>query len=245
MIAELNRIEIEWNGKVRNGVLCQSVSYAAVNEFGYEFSRLYEGRNRTTHPDRNPMERNPNEPVHDVDPTTFDALGRMIFPLAYNFEQTDHGVMHLRDEPARYEFASNLEGFPGEASPLIGTWQVEIQVTGSTSKVYSYTYSLDEGCLSSQRDPELASNAMIAADESLALLAGNQVSVGTIRRHAALVNDKSIPNASELLPGKCCLDDPLDSDFLGYNVSKNLIVAVSLKSSPHFFLSSHIYAVRP
>ena len=114
---------------------------------------------------------------------------------------------------------SNLEGFPGEASPLIGTWQVEIQVTGSTSKVYSYTYSLDEGCLSSQRDPELASNAMVAADESLALLVGSKVSVGTIRRHAALVNDDSIPNSSELLPVKCCLDDPLDSEFLGYNVS--------------------------
>ena len=241
MIAELNRIEAEWNGNVEDGVICQSVSYAAVNELGYEFSRLYEGRNKTMHPDRNPMELNPNEPVHDVDPKTFDALSRMRFPKAYIFEQTDHGVMHLRDELERYEFVSNLEGFPGTSTPTIGTWQIEIQTWQVISHMYSYQYSL-EGCLSSQRDTELVSSAMKAADESLALLAGNQVSVGTIRRHAALVNDKSIPNASELLPGKCCLDDPLDSDFLGYNVSKNLlVVAVSLKSSPHLFLFSHIH----
>ena len=154
------------------------------------------------------------EAVHDVDPTTFDALGRMVFPVAYNFQRTDHGVKHLRDEPARYEFASNLEDFPGTSSRTTGTWQITIE-----GRVYSYSYSLDDGCLSSQRDTALASKAMNAADESLALLVGNQVSVGTIRRHAALVNDKSIPNSSQFLPGTCCLDTALDSDFLGYNVS--------------------------
>ena len=40
MIAELNRIEHEWNGNVDFGVLCQSVSYEAVSEFGVWFSQL-------------------------------------------------------------------------------------------------------------------------------------------------------------------------------------------------------------
>ena len=248
MIAELNRIEAEWNGNVENGVLCQSVSYAAVNEFGFEFSRFYEGRNRATHPDRNPMERTPGVAVHDVDPTTFDALGLMVFPVAYNFEQTDHGVKHLLNGRAGYSNAPGLQNFPGESSPLVGTWQITIG-----GRVYSYQYTQDEGCLTSQRDPELASTAMNAADESLALLVGKLTSIGTIRRYAALVNDKSIPNASEQLPGTCCLDDPLDSDFLGYNVSKkcllvvvvyfHLVVAVSPKPSPHLFLSPHVYSM--
>ena len=83
MATELNRIEREWNENIEDrGLLCQSISYTAVTEFGYEFSRLYEGRNRDTHPDGNPMERTPGEAVHDVDPTTFDALGRMVFPVA-------------------------------------------------------------------------------------------------------------------------------------------------------------------
>lgn len=223
MATELNRIIREWNED--RGVLCQSISYTTVNEFGYEFSRLYEGRNRDTHPDGNPMELHTGEPVHDVDPTTLDALGRMRFPTAYNFQRTDHGVKHLQDEPARYEFASNLEDFPGTSSRTTGTWQINIY-----GRVYYYSYSLDEGCFSSQRDKELVSNAMSAADESLALLVGKLTSVGTIRRYAALVNDQSIPNSSQLLPGTCCLDTALNSEFLGYNVSDEkclVVVAMS------------------
>jgi len=254
MIAELSRIEAEWNGNVDFGVLCQSVSYEALSEFGFWFSHLYEGRNKTTHPDGNPMERTPGEPVHDVDPATFNALDRMVFPVAYNFEQTDRGIMHLRDEPARYEFASNLEDFPGTSSRTTGTWQITIDDPTLISnryesfppRVYSYTYSQDEGCFSSQGNPELVSRAMNAADESLALLVGKHTSIGTIRRHAALVNDKSIPNASDQLPGTCCLDDPLDSDFLGYYVSEkfHLIVAVSPKPPPHLFYLSTILIMR-
>ena len=187
------------------------------------------------------MEGTPGVAVHDVDPATFDALDRMVFPVAYNFEQTDRGVMHLRDEPARYEFASNLEDFPGTSSRTTGTWQITIDAPtlirfryeSFPPRVYSYTYTQDEGCLTSQRDTALANTAMNAADESLALLVGNQVSVGTICRYAGI--------DSEQLPGTCCLDDPLDSDFLGYYVSENfhLIVAVSPKPPPHLFLSQY------
>ena len=51
------------------------------------------------------------------------------------------------------------------------------------------------------------------------LLVGKYTSIGSVKRHAELVNDETIPNASELLPGKCCLDTALNSEFLGYNVS--------------------------
>ena len=352
MTAELNRIEIGWNGNIENGVTCLTVSYEAVSEFGIELSRLYEGRNRDTHPDRNPMERTPGVAVHDVDPKTFEALSRMRFPVAYNFEQTDHGVKHLPENSVRYEIAPDLQDFPGESSSYTRAWQTNIDhgtlgcgryesigsdrcqnplngdefarqasvteihpikcCAGSsngnqnsesdwgrvdnhcdnnrlkmdtasgdrcperfindqrgdtlfcvcpkgtfedaiefcasqggrvctewelesncatsagcgfdnrlvwTMPTYSHNYAID-GCMSSQSNLDLVRRAMSAADESLSLLVGKQTSIGTIRRYAALVNDESIPNASDQLPGTYCLDDPLDSNFLGYYVSE-------------------------
>ena len=84
---------------------------------------------------------------------------------------------------------------------------------------YSYSYSVNSGCFSSLTDLALSERAMPSIDKSMDLLVGKYTSIGTVRRYAGLVNDKTFPNASELLPRKCCLDTALNSEFLGYNVS--------------------------
>jgi hypothetical protein len=52
-------------------------------------------------------------------------------------------------------------------------------------------------------------------DASMSLLLGNSTSLGTLRSIAELVNEKG----PDRMPGSCCLDSPLTSQFFGYHVS--------------------------
>ena len=84
---------------------------------------------------------------------------------------------------------------------------------------YTYEYSAETGCLSSQHNYALSREAMKACDDSMALLVGSSTSVGALARLAEVVNDPNVENARERLPVQCCLDTPLDSEYFGYNVS--------------------------
>jgi len=56
-------------------------------------------------------------------------------------------------------------------------------------------------------------NVMKTCDDSMALLLGSSTSLGTLRAIAKLVNNKG----PERMPGTCCLDSPLTSQFFGYH----------------------------
>ena len=115
--------------------------------------------------------------------------------------------------PFDMTYASGLENFPGQPNAVATRDWI---YPGTT---YRYSYSVNSGCFSSLTNLDLSERAMTSIDKSMDLLVGKYTSIGTVRRYAELVNNKSIPNASELLPGKCCLDTALNSEFLGYNVS--------------------------
>ena len=84
---------------------------------------------------------------------------------------------------------------------------------------YTYEYSAETGCLSSQHNYALSREATKACDDSMALLVGSSTSVGALARLAEVVNDPNVESARERLPIQCCLDTPLDSEYFGYNVS--------------------------
>lgn len=58
----------------------------------------------------------------------------------------------------------------------------------------------------------------------MAILVGSSTSVGTVARHARVVNDPNVENAHQRLPGYCCMDTALDSEYFGYNVSGCLLL---------------------
>ncbi|KAL7521065.1 hypothetical protein ACHAWX_005756 [Stephanocyclus meneghinianus] len=54
-------------------------------------------------------------------------------------------------------------------------------------------------------------NVIKTCDNSMALLLGSSTSLGTLRAIAKLVNNKG----PQYMPGSCCLDDPMTSQFFG------------------------------
>ena len=82
----------------------------------------------------------------------------------------------------------------------------------------------DQSCPSSTMDPDLANKAMSICDESMSMLVGSQLSVGTLKEIADLVNEKG-PNR---MPGFCCMDTATNSDFFGFDVSLGHMVSVIL-----------------
>ena len=79
---------------------------------------------------------------------------------------------------------------------------------------YSYTYSANTGCLTSQMDPDVSSKAMQSCDASMALLVGSSLSVGSLANIAKSIRD----GGPHKMPGHCCLDTATDSEFLGHDV---------------------------
>ena len=73
----------------------------------------------------------------------------------------------------------------------------------------------DQSCPSSTMDPDLANKAMSICDESMSMLVGSQLSVGTLKEIADLVNEKG----ANRMPGFCCMDTATNSDFFGFDVS--------------------------
>lgn len=85
---------------------------------------------------------------------------------------------------------------------------------------YSFEYSAETECRSSQNNYELSRRATKTCDDSISLLVGSTTSVGMVARYAAIVNAAStVGNATDRLPGKCCMDDSLNSEHFGFNVS--------------------------
>ncbi len=77
---------------------------------------------------------------------------------------------------------------------------------------------VENGCLSSASDRGLAKAAMHQCDKSMSLLVGRQMSLGTLRAIADLVEEKG----PDYMPGKCCFDSPTNSDqYFGIEVSLN------------------------
>mgnify|MGYP000562941405 CR=1 FL=1 len=96
------------------------------------------------------------------------------------------------------------------------TGQLRCEVAWSA---YTYEYSATTGCISSLNNPVLFQEALQACDDSMAILVGSATSVGTVARLASIVNDPNVENAYERLPGYCCMDTALDSEYFGFNVS--------------------------
>lgn len=64
-------------------------------------------------------------------------------------------------------------------------------------------------------------------DDSMSLLLGASTSIGTLQAIAKAVNDKG----PERMPGTCCLDSPLTSQFYGHHVSDDIKVFFTARSS--------------
>lgn len=98
---------------------------------------------------------------------------------------------------------STLYADPGFNLGLTPGFPGQIETTGT------------QKCLSSARDKNLARYTMGICDESMMLLVGSQISVGTLKAIADLVETKG----SDRMPGYCCMDVATNSEFLGYDVS--------------------------
>ena len=72
-------------------------------------------------------------------------------------------------------------------------------------------------CLSSTHDPYLAKDAMRICDESMSFLVGTQLSVGTLKAIADSIED----DGAGAMPGFCCMDIATNSEFWGYDVSRD------------------------
>lgn len=70
-------------------------------------------------------------------------------------------------------------------------------------------------------------NVMKSCDDSMTLLLGSSMSIGTLRAIANIVNEKG----PQYMPGSCCLDNPLTSQYFGSNVSAGVIVSSFLHNS--------------
>ena len=73
----------------------------------------------------------------------------------------------------------------------------------------------DGECWKSQSDQDLSKLGMRYCDTSMNLLLGKTTSVGTLR---AIVKDIK-DNGNHRMPGVCCLDNAINSQYFGYNVS--------------------------
>lgn len=93
---------------------------------------------------------------------------------------------------------------------------------------YSYEYSVDSGCLTSQMDSAVSSKAMQNCDESMALLVGSSLSVGSLSNLAKAISEEG----SAKMPGLCCLDQATDSEFLGHNVRVSMMFLTCFLFSP-------------
>jgi len=84
---------------------------------------------------------------------------------------------------------------------------------------YSYDYGpVDTGCRATQLDPVQYSQLMQNCDDSMALLLGASTSVGSLVK----IVDAITKYGTDRMPGRCCLDDATNSEFIGYNVRMNI-----------------------
>ena len=113
------------------------------------------------------------------------------------------------------EFENNCAGNSGCA------WSQRDDRGEVAWSAYTYEYSANTGCISSLNDPVLYGKALQACDDSMAILVGSATSVGMVSRYSEIVNDpnSTVENPYERLPGTCCMDNALDSDHFGFDVS--------------------------
>lgn len=218
---ELKRIEFEWNGRDDTWIApretCDLSSLHSILNWMISFDKLYERRDKEKFSTGNPLRLDPDTPFTDNDMFDLSAIKRIRFPASYNYVQNEHGVKTL-DEESMYKYATDLADFPGEELDSFSTWTLP---TGNTiDYTYSYQQIGGSGCWSSMLDTDLYQRAMEAADVAMDLLVGKYTSAGTIKRYAEKLAD--VPSLENLLPGKCCLDSALNSQFLGINVSTSI-----------------------
>jgi len=68
-------------------------------------------------------------------------------------------------------------------------------------------------CPSSAKDRHLAKEAMRICDKSMSFLLGGQLSVGTLKEIVKSIEE----DGPGRMPGYCCMDNALNSEFFGYN----------------------------
>ena len=98
------------------------------------------------------------------------------------------------------------------------SWVVE-EVVSETNYPYYYQPFPPAIWSSDLCHVDLMQNMIKTCDNSMKLLLGPSTSLGTLRSIAKLVNEKG----PQRMPGICCLDSPLTSQFFGYHVSKKLL----------------------
>ena len=96
-----------------------------------------------------------------------------------------------------------------------------LPVNSVWTTAYSYEYSVDSGCLTSQMDPAVSSKAMQSCDASMELLVGSSLSVGSLANIAKAIRD----DGPHRMPGHCCLDKATDSEFIGHDVRVSMFLA--------------------
>ncbi len=88
-------------------------------------------------------------------------------------------------------------------------------------------------CLSSTEDRALAKSAMHSCDNSMSLLLGSQISLGTLKATADLIHEKG----TDRMPGYCCLDVATDS---GERVECKLLTCYFFHTEAHAFVPSQL-----
>jgi hypothetical protein len=105
------------------------------------------------------------------------------------------------------------------------SWTMPAQQAASVANNQYYSHSLPPAIWSSEVCVvDWLKDATTTCDDSMALLVGSSTSVGTLRDVAKLVNE----NGPDRMPGTCCLDTPLTSQYFGYHVSYGVKVRYHL-----------------
>jgi hypothetical protein len=74
---------------------------------------------------------------------------------------------------------------------------------------------MEEECLASTQDSDLAKFAMHICDKGMSLLIGSHASVGRLTAIVDVITKEGV----DRMPGYCCMDIATNSEFFGYSVS--------------------------
>lgn len=162
-----------------------------------------------------------------------DRLRNFYIKLLDDKEKTlsEKYITHTVGERETFTFAGGLARYvkiemPARSDGIAYIQLAEVEVYGE----------LTGKCLKSQVTYHHAQKGMRTCDDSMELLLGNLMSVGTLQ---AITKDIE-ENGVERIPGFCCLDMATTSQYLGENVSNILTISYIVKA-PHY---SHSYSSR-
>jgi hypothetical protein len=118
------------------------------------------------------------------------------------------------------------------------SWTMPVQQAALDASTPYHSNSIPPAIWSSNQSclVDWLNDTMKTCDDSMALLLGSSTSLGTLRAVAKLVNEKG----PERMPGTCCLDTSLTSQFFGYHVSYGVKVCYHT-----FLIYSYLIASTP